>query len=447
MKDYTNNLSFDSDAPVHSTDQSVHRLLDYINTIKDCRIVDVLNTEDCVNIKIHCFTCKAVEDFLKSVIGNEFQRETIVLRKCLAMQEHIKVHDVVASCSSESIENTRKRLDKRASTTDFTCRKHRSTQCTWYCSDDDKFFCSTCKDSNHRSCIGIKQVVSERSYEKQNQSLVVKRKIGKYNIRIKNLFMNRDDNDKDDCRISRIRILPDGNILLLDNGSSRLKKLDSSYNVVSHCDIPYVFYSRPDMCYIGDDRAVVCSSTDRIIQYVNVSGKLKLEHTVKLDHKCYGLACHGDTLYVGGFGTIYTYNRDCQEKHVLYNTNNAYFFHIAVSDDGERIYIPTGIGGLVTIDNKGNHLFTLKHGQWYETSDLCIVGDGTVLVLDTEGHVHQVDYNGKQVLGTVVDKSMSLRTTSMCFDRQRCRLFAAEYVENYIPVFQLQHHNNDTNIN
>ncbi|XP_053390275.1 uncharacterized protein LOC128553182, partial [Mercenaria mercenaria] len=149
MKGDNTRLNINTEAHVHSTNQSVHHLFGYINTIKGCKIVDVLNTDVSVNIKIHCFTRKAIADFLKSINGNEFQRETSVLRECLERLEHINGHDVVASCSSESIDNTRKRLDKRGVTTDFTCGNHQGTQCTWYCSDHDTFFCSACKDSDH----------------------------------------------------------------------------------------------------------------------------------------------------------------------------------------------------------------------------------------------------------------------------------------------------------
>ncbi|XP_053390276.1 uncharacterized protein LOC128553183, partial [Mercenaria mercenaria] len=343
MNEYTNSLSIDTDTPVHSTDQSVHRLLGYINTIKDCKIVDVLNTEHSVNMKIHCFTCKAIADFLTSVNGKGFLNETIVLRKSLEMQEHIKVHDVIVSCPSESTEGIRKRLDKRDFTTDFNCGNHQGTQCT-------------------RACAGLKQVVSERSYREQNQSLVVKRKIGKYKVRIKKSFMNKDDYDDKQVEIRSIRMLPDGNILLIDNNNDRLKKLDSSYNVVSHCVIHILSHSRTNVCYIGEERAVVCNGFCRI-QFVNLSGNMKLEHDVKLEHHNNDLVCHGDTLYVRDDNTVYTYNRHFQEKHVLFNiqdlTRNIIpvspriMTHMAISDNGERIYISNNEAGLVTIDNKG----------------------------------------------------------------------------------------------
>ncbi|XP_053395789.1 uncharacterized protein LOC123524791 [Mercenaria mercenaria] len=259
-----------------------------------------------------------------------------------------------------------------------------------------------------RSCVGLKQVVSERSYGKQNQSLIIKRKIGDYNVQIKNRLINRDANDEGDCGISSIRMFPDGKVLLIDNHNGKMKKTDSSYKVVSHCGIPFLA-SWNDVCYIGNDRAV--ASYSDIIRYVNVSGKMKHEHDVKLEHRCYGLACHGDILYVRGDDAIYTYTIHCQGKHLLYKIKETYPFssRMAISDDGERIYITNVTAELITIDNKGNHLFTLKTDIEHQILDVCVVRDGTVLVLDIEGSVHQVDYSGKQVLGTiVVDRSYDI---------------------------------------
>ncbi|XP_053389223.1 uncharacterized protein LOC128552217, partial [Mercenaria mercenaria] len=106
MKKYVERI----ETPMNSTDQSVHRLLGYISKLKECKIVDVLKKEKYAYIKVHCSTCEAIQEFLKLINGNEFQEEVVVLRKCLEREENIKVHDVIVSCSSESIRNTRKRL-------------------------------------------------------------------------------------------------------------------------------------------------------------------------------------------------------------------------------------------------------------------------------------------------------------------------------------------------
>ncbi|XP_053395660.1 uncharacterized protein LOC123525798 [Mercenaria mercenaria] len=335
MKDYVANYINSPEQPTKSIDQSVYCLLGYITNIKDCEIADVFDVESSVDIKIYCFTCQAIEEFLNLINGSEFQKETIELRKKLETQERIKTYDVLASCSSASLENTRKRLHNRSSTGSLTCDNHQGVQCTWYCSDHDKCFCSTCKDSDH----------SEG---------------------------------------------PVGNI-----------------------------------------------------QFVNISGKMKLEHTVKLDHECYALAVHGDTLYVTDRNTVYTYNKVLQQKKMLYCNRCLKEFEImygiAVSDDGERLYITALSGSIITIDKNGNQLFALNYGHDF-ARDACVVGDGTVLVLDKSNVVFQVDYRGEKDLGNVVCPSDGLELPeSLCYDRQNCRLIVSCYMSNYVTVFQMQH--------
>ncbi|XP_045159431.1 uncharacterized protein LOC123524897 isoform X2 [Mercenaria mercenaria] len=440
MKEYVASYMNSQEQPIKSIDQSVYCLLGYITNIKDCKIADVFNVESSVDIKVYCFTCKAIEEFLKLINGNEFQKETIELRKRLETLERIKACDVLASCSSASLESTRTRLHIRSSTSFFACDNHQVTQCTWYCSDHDKFFCSTCRDSHHRTCVGLKMIVSESSYGKRTKSLVIKSKMGNYNVKIKNLLINKDDNDKSVCEVNSVRLLPNGHILLTDSGNKRIKKLDTSYYAVSHCDLPGPSYG---LCYIGKDIAVVSEGPAGNIQFVNISGKMKLEHTVKLDHECYALAFHGDTLYVTDRNTVYTYNKDLQQKKMLYCNGRLTVFEImcgiAVTDDGERLYITALSGGTITIDKNGNHLFTFKHKVDF-ARDVCVVGDGTVLVLDKSNVVFQVDYRGGKDLGKIVCPSDGLELPeSLCYDRQNCRLIVSCYMSNYVTVFQMQH--------
>ncbi|XP_053395202.1 uncharacterized protein LOC123524103 isoform X2 [Mercenaria mercenaria] len=441
IKDYVDSQSTKTyGASINITDQSVHRLLDSIITCKDSKIVDVLETDTYPYIKIHCLTCEAIEEFLKLINGHTFQKETIVLRKCLEMQEHIKAFDLITSCSPESIENARKHLYDRGPPCDFPCGIHQGTQCTWYCSDHDIFCCAACKDSYHRTCVGMKQVISDRTYGKQKQSPVAKHKIMSYNVQITDRS-KKCDNDVYECSITCVCMASYGNILLADHANNKLKRLDSLYNLVSVCTLggrdPY------DVCYIGDDRAVI-SISPNLIQFVNVSGDIKLEQVVELEHPCNSLAFHGDTLYVRGMESLYTYNRQCQQKQTLYSAHALktypYFRGIAVSDDNERIYIAAGTDGLITIDNKGNLLNTLSSAAFKDSMDVCVIGDGTVLVTDeTSGCVYQVDYNGEKILGTVVTRSDGIdKPASLCFDRRNNTLIAAFLYGNDVTVVQLK---------
>jgi hypothetical protein len=227
-------------------------------------------------------------------------------------------------------------------------------------------------------------------------------------------------------------MLPNDEVLLADKWNKRLKKLDSSYKVRNHCDVTEEPYS---VCYIGNDTAVA-SLSGNSIQYVNISGNINLTQLVTLDHECYDLACHGDTLYINSGDTIYKYNKDCTQQHVLYHyPDKTYSPLIAISDNGERLYFKAKTG-LTTIDDKGNHLFN-EQFDGYRLHDICMTGEGIVLVLDVANNVHQLYYNGKKYR-TVNNMPINISfSQSMCFDRERCRLIVGG-LEDKIHVYKCE---------
>jgi hypothetical protein len=211
-------------------------------------------------------------------------------------------------------------------------------------------------------------------------------------------------------------MLPNSEVLLVDEGNRKLKILNSSYKVINYCDVHETPYC---VCYIGNNTVVAGLGG---IQYVNVSGKIKLRQLTKLDHKCLDIACHGDTLYVSSSDTIYKYDKYCKQQQVLYHyPDKIYSPLIAISDNGERLYFKANTG-ITTIDAKGNHISSSQF-VGHSLRDICIAGEGNVLVLDETNTVHQLGYNGEK--HRTVD-SMPLNILfprSMCFDRERCRRF------------------------
>jgi hypothetical protein len=233
-------------------------------------------------------------------------------------------------------------------------------------------------------------------------------------------------------------MLPNGEVLLADSLNNRLKKLNSSYKVISYCDVTKQPVS---VCYIGNNDTAVASLGDSI-QYMNVSGHITLRQLVGLDHLCFGLACHGDILFVNSGNTIYKYDKYCKQKYVLYQYSKnlpmlaPHMYAIAISDNGERVYFRTKTG-LTTIDAEGNHIFS-SHISGIR--DTCIAGEGIVLVLNNTRILHQLDYNGKihqTVHLTFIPIPISLKYR-MCFDRERCRLIVGIddmiYVYKYVIV-------------
>jgi hypothetical protein len=212
-------------------------------------------------------------------------------------------------------------------------------------------------------------------------------------------------------------MLSNSEVLLADQWNKKLKKLNSSYKEISHCNVPEYLYS---VCYIGNNTVVV-GLRRNFIQYVNVSNNISLRQLVKLDHECYDLACHDDTLYICSGDTIYKYDKYCKQKQVIYyyreNLDKFYRPSIGISDNGERLYFGTN-KILTTIDAKGNHIFS----EQLDIDGICFAGDGIVLALDETNNLQQLDYNGKKHR-TVNGMSLHIFfPPCMCFDRERCRL-------------------------
>ncbi|XP_060587235.1 uncharacterized protein LOC132742776 [Ruditapes philippinarum] len=316
----------------------------------------------------------------------------------------------------------------------MNCTNHENTLCTLFCPHHDSFFCTACRDSKHGSCPDIKQVNSEKFYEKRK--LDIKDKPESYNMKIRNIF-GKNDNDQNDCYIIGISMLPNSEILLADNRNKKLKKLNKKFKIVSCCKLP----NRPfSVCYIGNNLSIIALHGN-VIQYVKVSGEIELRNEVPLSHECFGLACHGDTLYVASKSTIYTYDKRCDKKRILYQhggRDQFYKYPIAISDNGERLYICTD-KALTTIDSNGNHISTYQLDGLYDP-DVCVANNGIVLLLGGRDNdkVYQLDYNGKNESETVrnfSDYSRSLM--SLAFDRERCRLIFGDYT-NYLHVYKCE---------
>lgn len=230
-------------------------------------------------------------------------------------------------------------------------------------------------------------------------------------------------------------VLPDGSILLVDSNNNKLMKLDSDYNLINDLDLER---SSIDVCYIGNQTAAVSNET--AIQFVDISGKMKLENRVELGNKCYGIACHDNLMYIIDDDTLFRCNKNgTQVEEMLQRpTTGRGFSSVAVSYDEQMLYIALGEEGLLSLDIKRGVTYT---GKPYINCDLisaCPVGDGTVFVCDFEKDtLLQVDYKGKVLLGQISLKGIC-DPISLCYDTQRFRIIVGYCYKDFITVLELR---------
>ncbi|XP_053381926.1 uncharacterized protein LOC128549344 [Mercenaria mercenaria] len=287
-------------------------------------------------------------------------------------------------------------------------------------------------ETDHRSCVWPNQAISAKRDEKEIQKVL--------SVKSKKVYPVEFKPENHNCYILKFCLLPNGKILLADRNNRRLKKLDKSYKLISLCDLPAATL---DVCYVGNQTAAACLG-DAGIQLVDISGEMKLKELVKLDHPCLGIDFHRNNLYVTSRDTVFSYTKDVSQQRVLYHKQEVLpdeaLGHITASKDGKLLYLSDVNGGLVTIDSNGSHLNTLKNDVLQGASSVCLASEDTILVTDENTNsVHQVDYKGEKVLGTVLTREPDeQKPWSVYYERHLARMLVGHLNQNYITVYEVQ---------
>ncbi|XP_060585321.1 uncharacterized protein LOC132741210 isoform X6 [Ruditapes philippinarum] len=278
----------------------------------------------------------------------------------------------------------------------------------------------------------------ERVIQTETDDMSVKRSrsmsSGLWSVKEERIINIRTNADSQDCFIKGSCILPSGEILLADYDNKNLKKLDNMYNVKCVCDLPDC---PNDVCYVGDNVAVVSLSW-RKLQFVDTTCNMTLKRSIDTHHECYGLACHGDQIYVRDlFGTVYRYSTDGIKQQVIYSSREGSFlyYNITVSNDGSKLYLP-GKNELVTIDNNGKHLFTLNNLDIGASRGVCVDDQGFVYVNDSNGNFLQISEDGKTILQVITNISgwKGVHTRTLTINRRNKALIAAGYSDTISVV-------------
>ena len=229
--------------------------------------------------------------------------------------------------------------------------------------------------------------------------------------------------EKNVCFITGICRLANGEFLLSDRDNSKLKLLNSSYQVMSTSDVP----DNPRVvCSTGQREAAVTvdDTKDRHeILLVRVkAGKIEQMRTIKRQHTCGGLAHHGGYLYVTAKTALHVYDMAGGEGRQLYSDKNGVITVVscAVSPDGSRIYITNATHHqLITLNKDGTTLSTLTHPELRFPSSPHVTAQGHVFVtcrgIDTV--VQVTEKNNQQTVVTLTGKNNGLtKPLSLCFN-------------------------------
>ncbi|XP_053390281.1 uncharacterized protein LOC128553188 [Mercenaria mercenaria] len=414
------------------TYKSVQQILGKIFVSQDTP-VEVMQDQSDVSFKINCISSKDLETRLTIYHGVDFQEAIADLQKSLETEDERKrKYDVDTCCSSQNLKNITKQLFDHGvmngSCTDFRCERHDGTQCSWYCGEHEKFFCKSCKETNHRSCFGLNKLG-----EGEGQ--------GKLELKLKSFITPRPG-----FQISCICTLPNDDVLIGSRYSADLMKLGSSYDLISRCVLP----STPSsVCYIGNGRAAaVCGNK---LVFLDVTSNNVLYETLLPIFEMKSIACHGDMIYICDRESLYTCNTNgtnlrnvysVKEKTSILKTKKqiinlgSHFESIAVSDNGETIYI-IDQSKLHIIHSNGDLLSNKEIVQG--PVGICCLGNDLIVCCNRPRVLKQLDFKGDDVKMHKLNDIFSIVSLpSLCYDRKRSNLIVG-CEEGDILVFDIKY--------
>ncbi|KAH3816332.1 hypothetical protein DPMN_117846 [Dreissena polymorpha] len=141
-------------------------------------------------------------------------------------------------------------------------------------------------------------------------------------IKIKTEYSVKMKSDQETCCISGICETTAGELIITDWENKKVKLLDQTYKVVTHCDLPDTPLS---ICSI-DSVQVAVTLHNKQVHIIKVT-KLRKWHLVHdkilmLQHACQGIAHHKGRLYITSNTALYHYTVDGTQMMKMYENNS-----------------------------------------------------------------------------------------------------------------------------
>ncbi|WAR20577.1 hypothetical protein MAR_002415 [Mya arenaria] len=339
-----------------------------------------------------------------------------------------------------------------------TCKIHPGDEMVVFCRDHWQTCCVTCRNELHRKCkrvIRLQHMVRSSKTAKAStqpegkyrartnehaKTLVVTYMIPDkpYTVIKSKCFGVRLANDNHRCSIQGMAALPGGEIIITDYSNRKLKLLSTDYIVVDHVRVSK---KQLGICVVSDNQVAVCTG-DFEIQFFHVrNSKLGIDRKLKMDHECRWVAYREGYLYVSSPDTVYQYTLSGQRVRKLYTTCGGYLWGIAMSSDGDRIYLTNGLDNqLVTVDLQGRVVATIDDRDMDRTRGVCVSNSGQVFVCGyISNTIQQVASEGKHKLTTLATETDGVcRPQSVCYDSRTSCLIVGQAYSCHIVVLKLK---------
>ncbi|KAL4240656.1 hypothetical protein ACF0H5_001447 [Mactra antiquata] len=263
--------------------------------------------------------------------------------------------------------------------------------------------------------------------------------IGKYDVSVKD--------DLKSCDMFGSVILPDGRLLLTDWDNKKVKRLDSSFQVVDNV----ILSGNPDdICLTYPEEAIVSMPMLKHIQFINLGNSMTLTRIIQTDEHCRGLCYHTGCIYVvcGGFKdeksgriVVYSYTGDIV-RFIEKNRTGQHIFvcpiAITVRSDGKLLHVTDGRRGLITLTSENDVVSVVANKNIAWPCGICLDKDERILVCNGRTN-NVIQVTGFNKFSSVLSSDDGLkRPHSLTYDPKTSRLVLTMNRSKFVYVYQLQ---------
>ncbi|XP_053404362.1 uncharacterized protein LOC128558594 [Mercenaria mercenaria] len=386
-------------------------------------------------LTLPCSSAKEMRRLLKILQEDQFKTRIKKLKEVLG-EEYGDTFEVEATISPEKIHQVHEHLreqgiiEKRCDNSFCILHRDEKPLNEFFCPEHDVFCCEECAKNTHRTCPGLRPITTDPILEEERikNDHTYRKSKQEYGVRT---------DEKELCTTKKVCVLPQSEILLIDNANNRLKKLDMFYNVDSHCDLP-----KPplDMCVV-DDFTILVSFGDTI-NFINVRYTPTLKTQIKPEATCFSLAWHNKSIFYTDKRSLFKCD-DCGKNH-----QQLYFFReksiichkLVASNEGKKIYMAAGTNGLEKVDMELTKEANITNGKLQNCTDICIANNNYLLACDYNSPtIYLVELEGDSILKAVVERSDGLRLPrSLDFDHTDSSIVVGRLGRDFISVFEIK---------
>ncbi|KAL4225439.1 hypothetical protein ACF0H5_016129 [Mactra antiquata] len=241
--------------------------------------------------------------------------------------------------------------------------------------------------------------------------------------------------DKRMCDITSCHVLKDSSILVTDYSNRKLKKCNKNDSVLS-IDLPC---GPNDSCCLGNNNDVIVCG-DNMLCYINTAGKMKITRTVSTDHKCNGITCHNDRVYIVDDTKLYEYSLTGVKGRTVYQNepSSTKFCHVKVDTSGSVFYISDEMSGLYVVNTSGDLASTYFDQTLSEAQGVCVMDTGDVLVSGFQSdNVIEVDKTGTKKIRTLIQDAGYISDPKCLYFHEQTRDLYVGQWNDYLSIFKL----------